>query len=49
MPHQAVWLYHTVVAGEEVTLAISKGGKDSFISCSFRLDDEKRIAHAVFL
>jgi hypothetical protein len=28
MPHQAVWLYQAVVAGEEVTLVISKGEKD---------------------
>jgi hypothetical protein len=28
MPHQAMWLDQAVVAGEEVTLVISKGGKD---------------------
>jgi hypothetical protein len=43
MPHQATWLYNMVVTGEEVTLAISEGGKDSCISCSFKLvgDDDK--------
>jgi hypothetical protein len=28
MPHGAVWLYRMVVAGEEVTLVINKGGKE---------------------
>jgi hypothetical protein len=28
MPHHAMWLYQAVVAEEEVTSAISKGGKD---------------------
>jgi hypothetical protein len=28
MPHQATWLYQDVVAGEEVALAIIKGGRD---------------------
>jgi hypothetical protein len=28
LSHQAAWLYQAVVAGEEVTLVISKGGKD---------------------
>jgi hypothetical protein len=27
-PHQAMWLYHMVVAWDEVTLVISKGGRD---------------------
>jgi hypothetical protein len=28
MPHQTAWIYQAVVAGEEATLVISKGGKD---------------------
>jgi hypothetical protein len=27
-PHQAVWFYQAVVAGEEVTLVISKRGEN---------------------
>jgi hypothetical protein len=49
MPHEAMWLYQVLVAWEEVTLAISKGGKD--FTCFLRLqihwcDDEH--VHAVF-
>jgi hypothetical protein len=48
MPHQAAWLYHMMVTGEEVTLAISKGGKDSRISCSFKLNGDNDKLHMLF-
>jgi hypothetical protein len=39
MPHQVAWLYQAVVAGEEVTLAINKGGKDHvFLAASNSLE-----------
>jgi hypothetical protein len=34
-PHQAMWLYQAVVAGEKVSLAISNGGKTLFIAWDF--------------
>jgi hypothetical protein len=47
MSHQATWFYQVVVTGEEVTLVISKGEKNtSRISCSFKLigdDDELHV------
>jgi hypothetical protein len=46
LPHHVIWLYQAVVvAGEEVTLVISKGGP-LCISCGFKLvgyDDDDAV------
>jgi hypothetical protein len=49
MPHQATWLYHAVVAGEELALVISKWGKDFTYFLWLQTQWWWQTAHAVFM